>query len=299
MGATQDRGLSGRALAGFVLLALIWGSTWLVIKDQISATPPSWTVTWRFAVGSIGMIALTIARRESLRLPPGGMVLAAFVGLAQFFGNFQMVYRAEHYVTSGLVAVIYALLMVPNAALSRLVLGTRMSGRFVAGSLVAMAGIALLMVQEWQSVDRAHVLTGVGFALGGLACASVANVAQATQAGRRMPVVPMLTWAMLFGTLADALFALVVDGAPVIETRPGYWAGVTYLALVGSVIAFPVYFALIRAMGAGRAAYNGVAVPVVAMALSTVFEGYHWSALSIGGSVLAMLGLVLALSGRR
>jgi drug/metabolite transporter (DMT)-like permease len=77
-----------------------------------------------------------------------------------------------------------------------------------------------------------------------------------------------------------------------------YWLGVAYLGLAGSVVTFPLYFSLIRWMGPGRAAYNGVAVPVVAMALSTVFEGYRWSGPAAMGAALAMGGLVIALSGR-
>ena len=83
------------------------------------------------------------------------------------------------------------------------------------------------------------------------------------------------------------------------DPRPSYLGGIVYLALAGSVVTFPLYFQLIRDWGAGRAAYNGVAVPVVAMALSTLFEGYRWGALAIGGAVLAMAGLLIALSGRK
>jgi drug/metabolite transporter (DMT)-like permease len=126
--------------------------------------------------------------------------------------------------------------------------------------------------------------------------ASVANVLQATEAARRQQVVPMIAWAMILGTLVNAVFSWIVSGPPVLDPRPQYLAGIAYLAIVGSVVTFPLYFGLIRNMGAGRAAYNGVAVPVVAMALSTLFEGYRWEALAIGGAVLAMTGLLIALS---
>src|SRR5918998_871543 len=79
---------------------------------------------------------------------------------------------------------------------------------------------------------------------------------------------------------------------------PCYWGGVAYLAVIGSVVTFPLYFRLIRDLGPGRAAYNGVLVPVVAMALSTLLEGYRWSALAAAGGVLALLGMVVALRGR-
>lgn len=296
----QAEARAPRSVAAFLLVALIWGSTWLVIKDQISAVPPGWTVTWRFALATLGMFALALFRGETLRLEPAALRLSVAVGLFQFFGNFQLVYRSEHYLTSGLVAVIFALLLVPNALLARLFLRAPLTGRFLAGSGVALAGIALLLAHEYRAAPAGGaVLTGIALVACALLCASSANVLQATALARRQPVVPLIAWAMLWGTLADALFAWVTSGPPVLDPRPQYLWGIAYLALVGSVVTFPLYFALIRDWGPGRAAYNGVLVPVVAMGLSTAFEGYRWTALAAAGSALALSGLLIALGGRR
>ena len=290
----------GRLIFDFVLVTLIWGSTWLVIKDQVSEVPPSWTVTWRFALAAVGMAVLARVRGESLRLSADGLRLAALIGVPQFFGNFQFVYRSEQYLTSGLVAVMFALLMVPNALLSRLFLKVPLGGRFLAGSGVAIAGIALLLIHEYRAAPAgAAVPLGIALALGGLISASTANVLQATEAARRQQIVPMLAWGMVIGTVVNAVFAWSVSGPPMIDPRPQYLAGVAYLAIVGSVVTFPLYFKLIRHWGAGRAAYNGVAVPVVAMGLSTLFEGYRWSGLAGAGAALALTGLLIALSGRK
>ncbi|MBW8784762.1 MAG: EamA family transporter [Novosphingobium sp.] len=301
MTAPEETGAPRAGTIGaFVLVALIWGSTWLVIKDQISAVPPGWTVTWRFALATVGMFALALVRGDPLRLSGQAQALAAAVGLCQFFANFQLVYRAEIHLTSGLVAVLFALLLVPNALLSRLFLGSAIGARFLIGSAVAIAGIALLLVNEARLAPAGgSVPLGVSLALTALLSASIANVLQATEAARRLPVVPLIAWAMLWGTLANAAFAWATDGAPRLDPRPQYLAGIAYLGLIGSVVTFPLYFGLIRAMGAGRAAYNGVAVPVIAMTLSTLFERYRWTALAAGGAVLAMTGLLIALSGRK
>jgi drug/metabolite transporter (DMT)-like permease len=78
-----------------------------------------------------------------------------------------------------------------------------------------------------------------------------------------------------------------------------YIGSVAYLSLIGSVLTFPLYNLLLREMGPGRAAYNGVLVPVVAMLLSTGFEGYRWSAFNVAGAVLSLIGLVVALKSRK
>ena len=284
----------------FLLVSLVWGSTWLVIKDQVAAVPPGWSITWRFLVASIAMVIMARVRGDSLRLPPGGQKLAALVGLMQFCVNYQFVYPTGRYVTSGVVAVLYALLMVPNALLSALFLGTRMSSRFLAGSAVALFGIGLLLLHEMHlAPPGSSVPLGVALAAGGILAASVANVAQAASAARISGAVPFMAWSMIWGTGLDAVWALATVGPPVFDPHPRYVGGVVYLAIFGSALTFPLYFRLIRDMGAGKAAYTGVATPVVAMLLSTLFEGYRWSLLAATGSAVAIVGLLIALSSRK
>lgn len=288
------------SIAGpFFLVALIWGSTWLVIKDQIGSVPPSWSVTWRFVVAAIGMGVLALVRRDSLRIDTAGLRIAALLGLTQFVMNFQFVYRAEHHLTSGIVAVLFALLLVPNALLAWFWLKQPVTRGFVTGSAVAGAGIALLLLHEYRMAPpEGKVLTGIALCIAALLSASIANVLQASNAARRQPIVPLLMWALLMGAIMDGLFAWAMEGPPQFDTRPGYLFGVLYLGLIGSVVTFPLYFRLLQRLGAGRGAYNGVLVPVIAMMFSTLFEGYRWSLLAASGAALAMAGLVLALKAR-
>ncbi len=283
----------------FLIVAVIWGSTWLVIKDQLGTAPPSWSVTYRFGIAAIGMFALALIGRRSLRMPLSAHVLAVAVGLTQFFINFNFVYRAEIHLTSGIVAVLYGLLMVPNALFGRIVLGQPLTPRFLIGAAMGLAGIAMLLIHEARvAPPHGQVLLGISFALIGLLSASAANVMQATDIARRQSVIVLLAWALLWGTLADAGFAWSFAGPPVFPSDGRYWAGVFYLGVIGSVVTFPLYFRLIRELGPGRAAYNGVMVPVVAMGLSTLFEAYRWSTLALCGGLLAIVGMVVALRGR-
>ena len=289
-----------RSLAAFVLIALVWGSTWLVIKDQISAVPAAWSVTWRFAVAMAAMFALALWRGDRLRLTSAELRLAAVIALFQFCLNFQLIYQSEHILTSGLVAVLFAVTLVPNAVLARLVLGSPITARFALGSGIALAGIGLLLFNEYKVAPTGlNVGLGAAMVAGAILSVSVGNLLQASERARGIPVLALMAWGMLFGVGLNAGIALLASGPPQIDWRPGYLAGILYLGLAGSALTFPIYSWLIRQWGPGPAAYNGVLVPVVAMALSTLFEGYHWGAAAVAGSVLALAGLVIALSGRK
>lgn len=286
-----------RILIAFAVPTIIWGSTWYVIRGQLGDVPPSWSVTWRFVVAAAAMFAFALARREPLRLPPGGQAFAIAMGFAQFVLNFNFVYRAEAHITSGLVAVIFALLMVPNALLGRIFLRFPLDRRLLIGSGVALVGVALLIVQEARIAPASgRTWLGVMLVLAGVLSASVANVMQATPRARAMAMAPLLAWGMLWGALIDAVVALIASGRPVIDLTVPYLAGVVYLGVFASAISFMCYFAVIRAIGPARAAYSGVITPVLAMVISTWLEGYRWSSLAVIGGILAMAGLVIALS---
>jgi drug/metabolite transporter (DMT)-like permease len=295
-----------KVLLPFLLVTLIWSSTWIVIKDQLgpdpaTSVPPVWSVSYRFFIAGAAMMGIARAMGQSPRLGRGGYVLAAMLGTFQFVVNYSFVYVAELYITSGLAAVVFALLVVPNALLAFLFFGNRVSGRFALGSAVAMAGVALLFVQEVRHspASTAGVLTGLGFVLVAVLAASICNVMQLMPAIRARPIAPMLGWAMLYGASINALFGWAFVGPPVIETRPGYWFGLLYLGVIASALAFWLYYEIIRKVGPAKAAYSSVLIPIIAMAISTVLEGYRWSALAIAGGVLAIAGLVIALKAGR
>lgn len=284
----------------FALTALIWGSTWWVITTQIVDVPAAWSVTYRFVLATPAMALVALVMGQRLGLGARAHGLAMLIGLTQFCGNYMFVYEAERYLTSGIVALLLGLLLVPNAFLGWVLLGQRISARFAAGSLLAIAGIGLLLLNEARMAPVGDkVWLGVLLAIGGLLSAAVANVVQANDTGRAVPMASLLAWAMAYGTLIDAAMAWFTVGPPVLPRDPLYWAGTAYLALAGSVVTFPLYFKLVRDIGAGRAAYNSIVVVVLAMLLSTWLEGYRWTGLAIAGSVLALAGLLVALTSAR
>ena len=285
----------------FIIFTTIWGSTWIVIHDQLGPVPAQWSITYRFLIAAAAMAALTRWKGHSLRLDRHGLAAAAILGFLQFVINFNAVYLAEHHITSGLVATVFALLLIPNSLLGWAFLGQRPTSRFAWGSLVAVIGIGLLFAHEFNErpANAGAILLGIGLTLIGLLGASAANVYQALERVRRFSLLPILTWAMLLGALMDGAIALAIAGPPVIETRPGYWLGLIYLAVFASALAFSLYLPVVRKIGPGKAAYSSVLVPIIAMGFSTWIEDYRWTATTIAGAALALGGMVIALSRSR
>ncbi len=288
-------------IVGFVVVTLIWGSTWIVIRDQLGPVSPNWSVTYRFLIAGLTMLAVAAVRRERLVLDRAGWAFVGAMGLFQFCLNFNFVYAAETLVTSGLVAVVFALLLIPNAVLGRLVLGQPFRREAVIGSVIAMSGVGMLIASQIRAdpSGTGHTLMGVGATLLGVLSASIANILQGTQTARRYPMVPALGVAMLIGAAIDAIYAWAVAGPPVMEWRLGYVAGTVYLGVIASALAFTLYFSIIRVIGAARAAYTSILVPIIAMLISTVVEGYQWRPVGVAGAIIALAGLVLAVSARK
>jgi drug/metabolite transporter (DMT)-like permease len=290
-----------RVLVPFIVVTLIWGSTWLAITGQLGMVPPVWSVTYRFAIAGLAMFIYSAAVGSSLRIGREGHLLAVFFGIPQFSVNYVCVYLAEQYVTSGVVSVIFALLLVPNALLAWLVLKQRFTRNFVIGSVVATSGVALLLLQELRAAPSASegIVAGIILSLLGMIAASVANIIQASERLRARELPSLMAWGMFYGVLANGLMALVVDGPPLFEISFVYIASLLYLALVGSTLAFSLYFTILRQIGPSQAAYTSLLIPIVAMLLSTAFEGYRWSLVAILGVTLAIGGLFIALRERK
>ena len=297
--ASEER--AGSVAIPFVIVTAIWGSTWVVIRGQLGVVAPEWSVAYRFTIAAVAMAL--VARWKGQRLSIGGAGLAAalFLGFMQFCLNFDAVYLAERHITSGVVATVFALLLIPATLMGWAFLGHRPSMRFLWSSLVAIAGIVLLFVHEMQEnpAEGRQIIAGIGLTLVGMLGASTANVAQARPEIRRFPLFSLLAWSMAAGAVIDAIVAFALSGPPTFDSRPTYIAGLFYLALAASVLTFSLYYPVVRKIGPGKAAYSSVIVPIIAMGFSTWLENYRWTALNISGALLALGGMAAALSRSR
>jgi drug/metabolite transporter (DMT)-like permease len=285
----------------FIVFTLIWGSTWIVIRDQLGTVPPQWSVAYRFVIAAAAMAAVAGIKGERLRLDRKAVLAVTFLGFTQFCVNFNVVYLAERHITSGVVATVFALLLIPSTLLAWAFLGHRPTGRFIGFSAVAILGIGLLFVNEIREnpAERGQIVAGIGLTLIGMVAASSANVVQARPEVRRYPLFAMLAWSMIAGAIINILFAFAMAGPPTFDDRFGYWLGLLYLAVPASVLTFSLYYPVVRKIGPAKAAYSSVLVPIIAMGFSTWLEGYRWTGLTIAGALLALGGMVGALSRPR
>lgn len=285
----------------FIIFTAIWGSTWIVIRGQLGTVPPQWSVAYRFIVAAIAMALVAVVKGESLKIGKRGIAAAAFLGFTQFCINFNAVYLAERHITSGVVATVFALLLIPATLMAWAFLGQRPTLRFVWSSLVAVAGIVLLFVHEIRQnpASAGQVIAGIVLTLLGMLGAATANVVQARPEIRRHPLFALLAWSMAAGAVIDAAIAWVMTGPPTFDNRPAYCAGVLYLALAASVLTFSLYYPVVRRIGPAKAAYSSVIVPIIAMGFSTWLEDYRWTPLTIAGALLALGGMAAALSRNR
>jgi drug/metabolite transporter (DMT)-like permease len=273
---------------------LIWASTWHVILYQLAEVPAVNAVAWRFALASALLFALAAWRGEAWRLPARLQPWLALTGTVQFGLNYWGVYEAERYVPSGLVAVLFSLMVFGNAATGAWFFGQPITRRFAVSAAVGVTGVALIFWPEVLAAGaRPQALVGLAFGLGAVVCACTGNALSLMLSRRGVPLVPLLAWGMGYGALSLLLAAGVSGAGWRVGHTAVWWGSLVYLAAIGSVLPFLLYFKLIQRKGPGHAALTGVLVPVIALAVSAAFEGWRASALSLIGMALC-LGSVYA-----
>ncbi len=283
-------------LALYACSVLIWGSTWLAIKFQLGVVPPAVSVAWRFAAAALILLAYAGYKRLPLRFDLRTHGWLALQGLLLFGINYVLVYLSEQSLTSGLVAVLFSLVAFCNIVGLRLFFSVPVNRTALAGSALGILGVALVFWPELShfSVSPERKL-GVIFALVATAVASLGNMTATRNHRFQLPIIQANAWAMMYGALFVALYATLAGERFVFDRSVPYVASLLYLALFGSVIAFIAYLTLLGRIGADRAGYAGIAIPVVALALSTLFEHLHWDATMMAGIGMCVAGNVLVL----
>ncbi len=285
---------------GFLICVLIWGSTWYFVALQLGVVPKEWSVAYRFALASVLLFALSGLRGHSLRLTARQHLTVAVIGLFMFSTNYILIYGSTQYLTSGLVAVAFSLLTILNILNARFFLGTTIQASVLVASVLGIIGLILVFAEEVGSLSLGDAtLIGLGYGVAATICASFGNTMAATRSMASMPLLVANGWGMLYGTAFNAGIALIVSGAPVFDTSMQYVGSLLYLSVFGTVAAFTVYMWLIATWGVARSAYMAVLTPVVALIISTLFEGFEWTVMGAAGLALILIGNIMMIRSRQ
>jgi len=280
----------------FAIPTLIWGSTWFAIKFQLGVVDPEVSVAYRFALAALILAAWCAATGRSLALPRRAHAWMALQGVTFFGLNYVAVYEAEQRLASGLVAVVFSTIVFMTPFGARVAFGTPVAARTLAGAVLGVAGIALLFLPELRAAGEGGANgVGLAFAIASPAIAALGNLVSMRMQRDQLPVLASTAWGMAYGALAVAIVAGAAGASWTFDPRAPYVLSLLYLAVFGSIAAFAAYLTLLKRAGPGPSSFVGVATPVVAMLVSTVFEDYRWTWIGAMGVALAAIGNVIAL----
>jgi drug/metabolite transporter (DMT)-like permease len=284
----------------YLITVLIWGSTWLGIKFQLGVVDPMVSVTYRFALASALLLLWCAVKNMNMRFSLRDHGFMLLQGVLLFGFNYLFFYQAELYVTSGLAAVLFSSILVMNIVNGALLLGSPIDGKVVFGGTLGLVGIVLVFLPEIShfSLDN-HGVRGVAFCLLATLFASWGNITSARNQKNRLPIIQSNAYGMGYGALIMLAMALCSGKAFVVEVSAAYLGSLLYLAVFGSIVAFGCYLSLVGNIGADRAAYSTLLFPLVALAISTIWEGYEWSAVSLSGVSFIILGNLFILTRRK
>ncbi|OQW61177.1 MAG: hypothetical protein A4S17_01910 [Proteobacteria bacterium HN_bin10] len=279
---------------------LAWGTTWFAITLQLGIVDPVISIVYRFALAAALLFAWGALRGEALGLNRAQHLAAFGVGVFTFAIDYAFVYWAEERITSAVVAVVFAALAFVNLAVFRVAFGQRAPLLAWAAAGLGVIGVGLL---SWEEIANAELstraLTGIGLTLAGVLAAAVGNVYARRGELAGAGVIASTAWAMAYGAALLAVFAFLTGKTWAFEFTAPYILSLLHLSVVGSVIAFALYYGLARRRGYATASYISALTPPVAMLVSALFEGKSWGLLALGGVALVLAGQVLLLRSKR
>jgi drug/metabolite transporter (DMT)-like permease len=257
------------------------------------------SVFYRFLLAALLLFAFCLARKLPLKYSRREHAWIALQGVFMFSVSYIFVYYAEEHVVSGLVAVGYSASPLLAMLGMRFFFGSAMTRPLQVGSALGIAGIALVYWPEFS-----HLRGGGDTTLGAIytAIAVVVSALGSLVAHRNqeshLPLWQTMAWGMLYGSIFSLVVAFAAGRPLTFEPSVPYVLSLLYLAILGSILAFASYLTLIKRIGATRAGYIGVMVPIMALVISAAFESFAWQALTLVGVAVSVAGNVIILRGR-
>jgi drug/metabolite transporter (DMT)-like permease len=277
----------------WLLLCGIWGSTWLFIKVGLADLPPLTFAGLRFLIATA--VLLLFVRARGVRLPAGRRewLLLAISGILAFTINYGLIFWGEQFISSGLAALLQATIPAFGLIIAHLYLpGERMTPTKIFGVVLGVIGVGLIFSHQLNLSGERALAGSVALVL---SAASVAYANVLVKAyGKELEPAMLAAGQMLFGLVPLLVLGAVFEGNPL--RQHWTWRAVValfYLALVGSVVAFQLYYWLVRRMDVTKTMLIALVTPVVAVTLGILVLDEHLTARMLLGGLLIIGGIGL------
>ncbi|HEX8164091.1 MAG TPA: EamA family transporter [Pyrinomonadaceae bacterium] len=282
-------------LAAWLLLSLIWSSTWLFIKLGLEDLPPVTFAGIRFIVASLALGAFVVVARRPLPRARREWGLIALTGVLSFSFNYGLLFWGEKYISSGLAALLQTSIPVFGLVIGHIHLpGERMTPRKVAGVLLGIAGVAFILSYQKEANGPAALKGGAAIVAGAF-CVAYANVLVKSR-GARIDPAALALGQMVCGFVPLLAFGAAFEGNPLkLRWTPLAVVCLLYLALVGSALAFLLFYWLVRNMDVTKTMLIPLVTPVAALTLGAIFlhETLTWRVAAGGAAVICGIALIV------
>jgi len=275
----------------WLVLCGIWGSTWLFIKLGLEDLPPFTFAAIRFIIAVA--IVFSIIRIRGLALPRAraDWILLAVTGILSFGFNYGLVFWGEQYITSGLAALLQATTPAFGLVFAHYNLpGERLSWTRIGGVVLGVCGVAVVFSNQLAVAGRQALAGCVALLLSSIFVA-YSNVL-VKKHGKNLNPAIMTAGQMLFGLLLLLVASITLEGNPLrYHWTPMAVIALLYLAIVGSVIAFLLYYWLILNMDVTKSMLIALVTPVVAVILGMIVLNEEFGWRTLAGGAMIMLGI--------
>jgi drug/metabolite transporter (DMT)-like permease len=283
--------VNARIVAAYAGMCLIWSSTWMVIKVGLRGAPPLTGVAVRMAIASVLVALVLRARRVALPRDPRFIRLGLFLGVFHIVLPYSLVYYGEQHIASGLAAVIYAILPLLVAILARATLDNPLTTRKLVGIAAGITGVGVIFSDSLR-IGREQAL-GTLAVVGSVTASAVGSVAT-KKWGHGYHAVASLLIPFSSAAVVTGVLALGVERANPLAFDAVTWGSIAYLAILGSVVAFALFFWVLQRMDVTVVSYQTFIIPVLAVLLGRVALGEKISPRVGLGAALILAGIALA-----
>src|SRR5215216_3157560 len=279
----------------WLILCGIWGSTWLFIKLGLAALPPFTFAGIRFVIACAILLFIIRIRRIELPKARADWILLAITGILSFGFNYGLVFWGEQYISSGLAALLQATLPAFGLVFAHFHLPTeRLTWARIGGVVLGVCGVAVVFSNQ-LAVSGIQALAGCVALILSAMFAAYSNVLVKAHGKNLNPAI-MAAGQMFFGLLLLLGVGLPLEGNPFrFHWTPMAVISLLYLAVVGSVIAFLLYYWLVLNMDVTNSMLIALVTPVVAVVLGMIVldEEIGWHTLVGGAMIISGIGFIV------